>query len=193
VYRRVVLQHASSQPKPVQNWALKQRALDIQTCHHDHVRKNWVTLTSTANENEEHFRRGWRPPSKFPLIRFDREDLRHKVLVKTSRWTVSERNLQVTITRSDTVNLPPLDERNVWELADRQVTKQSPNLPASIYLDAGKFRWLLKRRGVSISEEVAVNLIVTDAADAEVGTSAPLSWEFLYSVQKTFFWRHLGR
>ena len=165
MYGRVILQNASSQPKSGQNRALKQRALEIQASHHDHVRKNWVTLTSTAIENEERFRRGWRPPSKFSLVRFDRDDLRHKVEVKTPKWTVTKRNLQVTITLSDTVNLPPLDERNVWELADRQVTKQSPKLPASI--DAGKFRWLLKRPGVSTSEEVAVSLIVTDAADAE--------------------------
>ena len=137
VYGRVVLQNASSQPKPGQDRALKQRVIETQTSHHDHVRKNWVTLPSTASENEEHYRRGCRPPCKFPLVRFDRDDLRHKVLVENSKWTVTERNLQVTITRSDTVNLPPLDERNVWELANRQVTKQSPKLPVSIYLDAG--------------------------------------------------------
>ena len=37
-----------------------------------------------------------------------------------------------------------------------------------------------------------MNLIVTDAADADAGTSAPLSWEFWYSVQKTFFLEALG-
>ena len=41
---------------------------------------------------------------------------------------------------------------------------------------------------VSTSEEVAVNLIVTDAADADAGTSAPLSWEFWYSVRRGQFW-----
>ena len=53
--------------------------------------------------------------------------------------------------------------------------------------DAGKFRWLLKRRRVSTSKELAVNQIVVDAVDAEEGTSAPPSWGFMYSVQTTFF------
>ena len=37
-----------------------------------------------------------------------------------------------------------------------------------------------------------MNLIVTDAADADAGSSAPLSWEFWYSVQKSFFLEALG-
>ena len=37
-----------------------------------------------------------------------------------------------------------------------------------------------------------MNQILIDAADAEEGTSAPLSWEFMYSVQKTFSLGALG-
>mmetsp|Transcript_4049 Transcript_4049/g.8899 ORF Transcript_4049/g.8899 Transcript_4049/m.8899 type:complete len:1243 (-) Transcript_4049:1096-4824(-) len=160
----------------------------LETTLHQ-ARKNWVKPAPRA---EERFRRDWHPPSKYPLIQFDRDDLRHKILVKTTKWTVTERNLQVKITRPTTTKPPPLDERDVWELADRQVTTQKPKPPAAVSLDAGMFRWLYKRRRVSTSEDLAVNLIVNDAAAAEEGVYAPLSWEFLFCVQKTFSLEAIG-
>jgi hypothetical protein len=130
------------------------------------------------------FRVGWVGPSRYPPLIFDRSDLQAKSLVRTERWMVTERNLQVSISRHGDAGQQ--EAKNEWEEADRKLEPKRKAAATEVVMEASKFKWLWGRK--LSDEQACIEAVVADAVDAaERGQLAePSTWKVMRALQRLF-------
>ncbi|KAJ1464074.1 hypothetical protein T484DRAFT_3473518, partial [Baffinella frigidus] len=130
------------------------------------------------------YRVGWIGPSRYPPLIFDRSDLQTKSLVGAERWMVTERNLQVSVSRRGDAGQQ--EAKNEWEEADRKLEPKRKAAATEVVLEASKFKWLWGR---SLSDDQAcIEAVVADAVDAaDRGQRAePPTWNVMRALQRLF-------